>query len=144
MLRLAPLALLLLSAATVTHATAETIPGPVAATVDRVVDGDTFAVTVRIWLGQDVHVLVRVRGIDTPELRGRCADEKRQARRAASNAAEVLGEGAVTLTRIEGDKYSGRVLADVLLSDGRDLAAVMLATGTARRYDGSARKGWCG
>jgi endonuclease YncB( thermonuclease family) len=140
--RVATLALLLLIAPVAT-ATAETISGPMPATVDRVVDGDTLAVTIRIWLGQDVHVLVRVRGIDSPELRGRCADEKRRARLATVSAAEALGDGAVTLTRIEGDKYSGRVLADVRMADGRDLGSVMLASGTARRYDGSARGSWC-
>ena len=96
----------------VATATAETLPGPVAARVERVVDGDTIAVTARVWLGQDVHVLVRVRGIDAPELRGRCAEETRRARAATRRAAAAVAAGSVTLWRISGDKYHGRVLAD--------------------------------
>ena len=141
--RLAPLAFLLPTISTA-PAGAATNPGPVPAAVERVVDGDTIAVSARIWLGQDVHVLVRVRGIDTPERRGRCADEVRRARLAADRAATELADGAVVLSRIEGDKYGGRVLADVTLTDGRDLAAVMIESGAARRYDGAARGGWCG
>lgn len=124
-------------------AKAETISGPVPAIVERVVDGDTLAVRARVWLGQDVHVLVRVRGIDAPELRGRCATEKRDAVRASRQAADVLADGAVTLFRVEGGKYHGRVVADVQLTDGRDLGTVMIETGAARRYDGNARAGWC-
>ncbi|MCT8972369.1 thermonuclease family protein [Microbaculum marinisediminis] len=126
-----------------TATAAETLPGPVAARVERVVDGDTIAVTARVWLGQDVHVLVRVRGIDAPELRGRCAEETRRARAATRRAAAAVAAGPVTLWRISGDKYHGRVLADVRLGDGRDLAAVMLASGDARPYGGAGRKGWC-
>ena len=53
-------------------ACAETLTGPVAAIVERVVDGDTLAVRARVWLGQDIHVLVRIRGIDAPELKANC------------------------------------------------------------------------
>ena len=134
-------ALLILTAAPAVSVRAETIPGPVPASVERVVDGDTIAVSARIWLGQDVHVLVRVRGIDTPERRGRCADEVRRARLAADRAATELADGAVVLSRIEGDKYGGRVLADVTLTDGCDLASVMIESGAARRYDGAGRGG---
>jgi endonuclease YncB( thermonuclease family) len=122
---------------------AETLPGPVPATVERVVDGDTIAVTVRVWLGHDVRVLVRVRGIDAPELRGRCPEERRRAAAASDRLVSSVADGKVVLSRIEGDKYHGRVLADVTLADGRDLAAVMIASGTARAYDGSRRAAWC-
>ena len=124
-------------------ATAETLVGPVPAVVERVIDGDTLAVRARVWLGQDVHVLVRIRGIDTPEIRGRCVEEQRLARVAARQVAEAVSEGPVTLSHIEGGKYHGRVLADVELSDGRDLAATMLRAGNARPYEGSARRPWC-
>ncbi len=122
---------------------AETLTGPIPATIERVVDGDTLAVRAHIWLGQEIRVLVRVRGIDAPELRGRCDREKRQARDAAEQAADATGAGTVTLFKVTPDKYHGRVLADVTLADGRDLASVLLTAGAARRYDGAARRDWC-
>ena len=58
---------------------AEVLPGPVAADVVRVIDGDTLDVLARVWLGQTVQVRVRLDGVDAPELRGRCAGERAQA-----------------------------------------------------------------
>jgi endonuclease YncB( thermonuclease family) len=49
------------------------LEGPVTATVERVVDGDTLAVRAKIWIGHEIDVLVRLRGIDAPELRGDCS-----------------------------------------------------------------------
>ena len=51
------------------------ISGPVMAQVLRVIDGDTIAVRAQIWIGQSVETRVRIVGVDTPELRGRCALE---------------------------------------------------------------------
>lgn len=124
-------------------ALSETLSGPIPATIERVVDGDTLAVRAHIWLGQEIRVLVRIRGIDTPELRGRCDMETRRAERAAERTTDATEAGTVTLFRIAPDKYHGRVLADVTLADGRDLASVLLNTGAARRYDGTARGDWC-
>ena len=42
----------------------------------------------------------------------------------------------VRLMNIEGDKYFGRIVANVVLSDGRNPADDMLAEGYAREYDG--------
>ncbi|WP_173980368.1 thermonuclease family protein [Magnetospirillum sp. UT-4] len=54
------------------------LPGPIPATVQKVVDGDTVHVRARIRLGQDVETMVRLAGIDTPEIRGRggCPEER--------------------------------------------------------------------
>jgi endonuclease YncB( thermonuclease family) len=122
---------------------AEMLPGPYSALVERVVDGDTLGARVRLWLGQDLAVLVRIRGIDAPELRGRCDHEKEEARAAASALTRLTLGGAIVLTRIEGDKYFGRVVADVTLPDGEDLGTALVAAGYARLYDGSARGSWC-
>nr|CAD6601637.1 nuclease [Rhizobium sp. TCK] len=90
------------------------IAGPVEAEVLRVIDGDTLLVEARPWPQQKVEVYVRIRGIDTPELRSSCPSE-RQAGEAARRALESLTEHAalLQLSRISGDKYFGRVVADV-------------------------------
>ena len=50
------------------------IAGPVTARVIRIIDGDTIEVDAHPWPGHAVRVSVRLRGIDTPERRSRCAD----------------------------------------------------------------------
>lgn len=122
---------------------AEMLAGPYRATVERVVDGDTLAVRVTVWLQQDVRVLVRVRGIDAPEMRGRCEGEKLQARDAAEALSRLVAGGEVVLMQIEGDKYYGRVVADVISQTGEDIGGALLANGMARQYAGNARQGWC-
>lgn len=131
------LALLLLAA----PAAAETIAGPIAAEVVRVLDGDTLAVRARLWPGIVAEELVRLRGLDTPELRGKCPAEKEAAQRARQALAGLAGP-VVTLEAVERDKY-GRILARVISADGRDVAALMIASGYAREYVGAARQGWC-
>lgn len=57
--------------------------------------------------------------------------------------AELVGD-RVVLQDVERGKYAGRVVADVILPDGRSAAAVLLAEGIGRPYDGrSRREGWC-
>jgi micrococcal nuclease len=123
---------------------AETLPGPVRARVLGVIDGDTIAVQARIWLGQDVDIHVRLTGIDAPELKGKCAQERRAAEEARATLAKLVSPGEVILSEIRYDKYGGRVLARVAAPDGTDLAQALMARHLARPYDGRARAGWCG
>lgn len=55
---------------------AEELPGPFAADVVRVIDGDTFLARVHLWLGLALSTRVRIRGIDAPELKGADARAK--------------------------------------------------------------------
>lgn len=120
-----------------------TLAGPVPAEVERVVDGDTLAVRAQIWLDQDVRVLVRLRGIDAPEGRARCEEERRLAARAKAYLTAAVSGGPVTLSAVEGGKYHGRVLADVTTAEGRDVSGALLRTGLARPYGGAKRGTWC-
>jgi endonuclease YncB( thermonuclease family) len=122
---------------------AEMLAGPYVGAVERVVDGDTIAVRVSVWLEQDLHVLVRVRGIDAPEVHGRCTSERERAGSATAELERLVAGGAVVLTRIEGDKYYGRVLADVTTPKGEDVGRSLVAGGYARPYDGHQRGPWC-
>lgn len=124
-------------------AAADRIAGPITAIVVRVVDGDTIEVSAAVWIGLEITVSARIRGIDTPEIRGKCRDETIMAAAAADRLAEAVRSGVVRLTDIEGDKYFGRVVADVTTGEGADVAALMLASGLARVYDGGTRSGWC-
>jgi micrococcal nuclease len=137
----APLALV----ATVTFAglPADRLPGPIAATVTDVVDGDTLVVRAHIWLNQSIETRVRLLGIDTPEKRGRCPEE-----RAGAAAAESLVRGlvlgrAVELRDVRYDKYGGRVLARVVTLEGTDLGETLIRHRLARTYNGEGRFSWC-
>jgi endonuclease YncB( thermonuclease family) len=122
----------------------ERLAGPFAATVERVIDGDSLAVRVKIWLGLDVSTIVRLRGIDAPELSARCPEERRRALAAREGLAALVAGGDISLAAVETDKYGGRVVADVADAAGRPLAATLVGAGLARPYDGGRRGGWCG
>ena len=122
---------------------AETLAGPVPARLLRVIDGDTIAVSARIWLGQAVETLVRVDGVDTPELKGKCAAERKLARRARGFVIDFLSAGGVTLRDVQYGKFAGRVVSRVLNGDGHDLTAALIARGLVRIYAGRKRGSWC-
>ena len=114
------------------------------AQIVRVIDGDTVVTHVYPWPGMIVETRIRVRGIDTPEIRGKCEEEKTKARDAKRMTAKLLPSGTkVELRNIKQDKYAGRHDADVILSDGRSLADALIAAGLARPYDGGKRPDWC-
>jgi endonuclease YncB( thermonuclease family) len=128
---------LVLIAATASSFAHDEIDGPVAAEILRVIDGDTLLVEARPWPQQTMEVYVRIRGIDTPEMHSKCA----AIRRAAIDARQALekltaSSPQVQLTQISGDKYFGRILANVTLSDGRNPAQYMLGEGIAVAYEG--------
>lgn len=120
----------------------EVLPGPIPAYVERVIDGDTIEVKARIWIGQDVRVQVRLDGVDTPELRGKCDEEKARARLARDHLTPIIGS-EVALTGIYEGKFAGRVVARVGHREMGDLAASLLAANLARAYDGGKRLPWC-
>ncbi|KQV72980.1 thermonuclease family protein [Rhizobium sp. Root1220] len=137
MMNLIPMLSLILVATTVTAHARDQIDGPVAAEILRVIDGDTLLVEARPWPQQLMEVYVRIRGIDAPEMHSKCA-EVRLAGIDARHALEDLTAGSpeIRLTQISGDKYFGRILANVTLSDGRNPATDLLAGGIVRAYDG--------
>ena len=117
--------------------------GPVRAQVVRVLDGDTFDASARIWLGQAIEIRVRIMGIDAPELRARCAAERERAEAARDFLARRIEGNEVKLTSVRYDKYGGRV--DAAVADERgDIARAMLKARLARSYEGGRRASWCG
>ena len=113
------------------------------ATLLSVTDGDTFKARVPIWQGIEVTTAVRIQGVDTPELRGKCEHEKFIAGKAKDALSEILNSGkAITLHNVDDDKYSGRVSAQVFV-DGESVADKLIKRGLARPYEGGKRSGWC-
>ena len=104
------------------------------------VDGDTLAFAVPALPAPLSRVLVRVRGVDTPETRHpKCKAERAAAERArAFTAAALEDAGAIVLTGLKWGKYGGRMLAAVHV-DGVDLADALIGAGHGRAYDGGRR-----
>lgn len=111
------------------------IEGPVEAELISVIDGDTILVNAQPWPQHTIAVLVRIRGIDAPEMKSKCEGARRAALRAKQALAHFAG-GRIRLTNISGDKYFGRIVADVIVDDVTDIASTMIGSGLARSYDG--------
>lgn len=111
--------------------------------VTSIYDGDTFRANIAHWppiVGN--RISVRIKGIDAPELKGRCDQEKKLARLARQMTVEMLRAGEkIELHNLQRDKYF-RVLADVHVG-GKDLGAALLKAGLARPYNGGTKKDWC-
>lgn len=110
----------------------------------RSYDGDT--ITVNIPNQPNVfgkNIGIRVRGVDTPEIRGKCDNEKYIAIRARNYVRSLL-ENAVKIDLInpQRDKYF-RIVADVKF-DGADLREALLLMGFAINYNGGTKINvWC-
>lgn len=109
----------------------------------RTIDGDTFEARVHLWPGLEMTTRVRLRGIDAPELKARCAEEGAMAQNASDALRSLLDEGGVTIFNIGPDKYNGRVVADASTRLTPDVSAALLASGRVRSYSGGHRNGWC-
>ena len=116
------------------------------AQIVRIYDGDTFHV---IWQGlpPELNPLgIRIKGIDTPELRGKCDAEKilAQAAKLYSESWLEQSAGYVRIGDLEWDKYGGRVDADVYVGPNQEsLGQLLIDNGYARPYTGGKRSGWC-
>lgn len=116
----------------------------VPAVVDYIFDGDTFAAFVLLQDDTKISVRVRLKNVDTPELKGSCDKEIRMANLAKDRLAELLSIGSVVeLQNIKDDKYLGRIDADVILQDGRDVGNILLQEKLGRSYNGGKRDSWC-
>jgi endonuclease YncB( thermonuclease family) len=109
---------------------------------ERVYDGDTFYVTFPDWhpiVGKNIGV--RIKGIDTPELRTRDEKEKALAVEAKAYVEKRIDEArVVNICNVERDKYF-RLLADVYV-DGISLSALLIEQGFAVPYDGGTKVNW--
>ncbi len=93
------------------------------------------------WPGLTARTGVRVAGVDTPEIRGKCQAEKDMAIRARDFVRATVGV-EVQLTNVRPGKYAGRVIADVRVN-GQKLSDLLIAENLGRPYRGGRREGWC-
>jgi endonuclease YncB( thermonuclease family) len=105
-----------------------------------ILDGDTVA-----FGSERIRILdIEAPGISEPE----CEREEIFALRSRQRLAELIRTGPVTIQRTGRDSL-GRTLARLYLSDGREIAAILVAEGLALdRQDGpewkaARRRHWC-
>jgi len=108
-------------------------------------DGDTIYVLIPGLPHEIAKMSVRVRGVDTPEIRGKCPMEKELANKARDYARHSLKqERKVEFCEPEWGRYGGRVVTSVRI-DGRALDQELINNGLARAYDGKTKRApWCG
>lgn len=112
--------------------------------ITSIYDGDTFRANIKDLhplIGE--HIGIRVSGVDTPEIRGKCEQEKKLARQAKQITVDFLRSAKVIeLRNVKRGKYF-RVVADVF-GDNKSLTNVLLNSGLAVAYDGGTKsKNWC-
>jgi micrococcal nuclease len=110
--------------------------------LEGVHDGDTFKVTIdgiHPLIGKEI--LVRIAGIDTPELTSEDPKVQELACRARDHTEDLLRKAhKIVLKDVRRDKYF-RILADVYV-DGVHLGDHLLKTGLAKPYDGKTKPKW--
>ena len=88
------------------------------------------------------NIAIRILGIDTPEIKGKCKKEKTLAIKARDFARKALFNAEVVIVKnLKRDKYF-RLLADVYF-DNTNLASALLENGLAVSYSGKKKSSWC-
>ena len=111
--------------------------------VISVYDGDTFRVDIDSLppiVGKNIPI--RLNGVDTPEIRGKCKYEKDLAIKARDFVRNKLANAKeIRLTKLQRGKYF-RVVADVMI-DGVSLEQELLDNKLAYKYTGGKKSSWC-
>ena len=112
--------------------------------VTSIYDGDTFRANLK-----DVHPLIgkrigiRVSGVDTPEIKGKCFKEKMLAQKAKQFTVSILRSAKrIELRNVKRGKYF-RIVANVF-ADGNSLTEQLINSGLGVSYSGGKKiKNWC-
>jgi len=126
--------------------TAQAAPEYGTVTVSKVIsvyDGDTFRVDIDSLppiVGK--NIAIRLNGVDTPEIRGKCEYEKDLAIKARDFVRNKLANAKeIKLNNLQRGKYF-RVIANVMV-DGVSLEQELLDKEFAYKYTGGKKLSWC-
>jgi len=115
-------------------------------TVSKVIsvyDGDTFRVNIDSLpplVGKNIPI--RLEGVDTPEIQGKCQYEKDLAIKARDFVRSKLDNAnEIMLNNLQRGKYF-RIVADVTV-DGVSLEKELLENELAYKYSGGKKSSWC-
>jgi len=108
------------------------------ATLERIVDGDTFDCCLDLGFDVKLHKQrVRLSGIDTPESRTRDLAEKKLVL-AAKERLKELCAGKLKVKSLGKGKY-GRILGIPYTEDGKDICEILIKEGHAVEYHGGTK-----
>ena len=108
--------------------------------VIKVYDGDTITIATRLSYKDSplYRFPIRLKGIDSAEIKSKNVNEKMHAKIARDALSELILHKTVIIKNIENEKY-GRILADVYL-DEICLNEWMIEKGYAVKYDGGTKQ----
>ncbi len=107
--------------------------------VASIYDGDTFKINLNCSLAVYCEkVPVRVRGVDTPEIKGKTEREKKLAQKAKEFTKNFLSQEPINLSDCSRDKYF-RLLCNVKNGQGKDLARELIKHNLGYSYDGGTK-----
>jgi endonuclease YncB( thermonuclease family) len=117
-----------------------TLPTPI-----RVIDGDTLSIVLDNIPAPINKISIRLLGVDTPELKGKCVREKELALAAKRFTVQFVKNNPVLIaTKLKWDKYGGRIDGIVSTPTGDSLADLLIVQGLATAYSGKgAKTDWC-
>lgn len=106
--------------------------GPYRAVIERVVDGDTVHAMVSLGLDEYAYRMIRLRGVNAPELFSGPPEERKRGAAARDFLAALIPPGTRCRIATERDVTTfGRYVADLELEDGRDVGAALIEAGHA-------------
>ena len=108
--------------------------------VIKVYDGDTITIATRLPYKDSplYRFPIRLKGIDTAEIKSKNENEKKHAKAARDALSELILHKTVVIKNIENEKY-GRVLADIYLEE-LCLNEWMIEKGYAVKYNGGTKQ----
>jgi endonuclease YncB( thermonuclease family) len=108
--------------------------------VIKVYDGDTFTIISKLphTEGPIYRFSVRMKGIDSPEIKGKTLNEKELARKSRDALSNLILGKIVILKNVTTEKY-GRILADVYIGDVC-INDWMIINHFAVKYDGGTKE----
>lgn len=120
--------------------TTEFVPPISEGEVIKVYDGDTITIASKLPYKESLlyRFSIRLKGIDSAEIKSKNANEKEHAKLARNALSELILNKKVTLRNIGTEKY-GRILADVYLGE-ICVNEWMVQEGLAVKYDGGTKQ----
>ena len=114
------------------------------ARIEEIYDGDTVKIIV-LFGETPVKLSLRILGIDTPEIKhteGRLPEENKAAIKVRDYMRSLFPKNIAKICIRDWDKYGGRVLGELFLETGENVAEILIHQGWARPYRGEKKKPW--
>ena len=126
----------------------EPVLKPYIALIDSwdVYDGDSVHAELDVGYGIKLEYMLRLRGVDTPEIRSRNPLEKEVGRLVADRVSNWMQHraafGQFYFLSTDKPKYHGRAVGIIYDAQGEVLNDFVLNKGFGKLYEGGAREGW--